>query len=121
MDVSGTEYGEVKSDAIDLDPSLQIEKVGWTKDGQVLTVGTTNGQILSYLAALPVVSDFYGTQVNVPTDLLYFSGLCSVSSMQYAPSYRSNRFIMLLTSLLTFLNVFPVGSIPHVTAGNVHC
>ena len=27
MDVSGTEYGEVKSDAIDLDPSLQIEKV----------------------------------------------------------------------------------------------
>lgn len=27
MDVSGSEYSEVKSDAIDLDPSMQIEKV----------------------------------------------------------------------------------------------
>jgi WD repeat-containing protein 19 len=77
MDVSGTEYGEVKSDAIDLDPSLQIEKVGWTKDGQVLTVGTTNGQILSYLAALPVVSDFYGTQVQISIN-------CSSLHAQYS-------------------------------------
>ncbi|GAX77949.1 hypothetical protein CEUSTIGMA_g5391.t1 [Chlamydomonas eustigma] len=73
MDVSGTDYHEVKADAIDLDPSLQVTKVGWTRDGQILTVGTSNGQLRSYLAALPVISDFYGTQVLYLTSLLEMS------------------------------------------------
>lgn len=41
-----------------------VYKVGWTKDGQVLTVATTNGQLLTFLAALPVVFDFHLTKVS---------------------------------------------------------
>ena len=64
-------------------------QVGWTKDGQVLTVGTTNGMLVSYLAALPVVSDFYGTQVRGPPphwashwgrDRLFFTWELAVAS-----------------------------------------
>ena len=40
-----------------------VEKVGWTPDGQVLTVATTAGQLFSFLSALPMVFDFYGTKV----------------------------------------------------------
>lgn len=41
-----------------------VEQVGWTHDGQVLSVSTTSGEIYSYLSTLPIVSDFYSSQVS---------------------------------------------------------
>ncbi|MEW5304579.1 MAG: hypothetical protein WDW36_007181 [Sanguina aurantia] len=73
VDASGTDYTEVKSNAIDLDPHQLVEKVGWTKDGQVLTVGCQNGYLYSYLAALPTVYDFCGSKVIYMTSLLEMS------------------------------------------------
>ncbi len=32
---SGNDYNEIKSDAVDLDANQAVEKVGWTRDGQV--------------------------------------------------------------------------------------
>jgi hypothetical protein len=45
-------------------PVQTVEKVGWTRDGQVLTVSTANGQLMSFLAALPVIYDHNGTKVS---------------------------------------------------------
>ncbi|MEW5318051.1 MAG: hypothetical protein WDW38_009304 [Sanguina aurantia] len=73
VDASGTDYTEVKSNAIDLDPHQLVEKVGWTKDGQVLTVGCQNGYLYSYLAALPTVYDYCGAKVIYMTSLLEMS------------------------------------------------
>lgn len=39
LDASGSDYGEIKSDAVDLDPNQAVEKVGWTRDGQVRAPG----------------------------------------------------------------------------------
>lgn len=121
---ANADYNEIKGDAVDLDANQAIEKVGWTKDGQVsklrrtrrrkgergkgrlargdgwtletrveepawggeecisrtsvvlkyvavafvrhcqvLTVGTHNGYMHSFLASLPMVYDFHGTRV----------------------------------------------------------
>lgn len=36
VDASGTDYGEVKGDSVELDPSVgAVNRVGWTRDGQV--------------------------------------------------------------------------------------
>ena len=45
-------------------PPQLVERVGWTKDGQVLTVATSSGQLVSYLSALPVVFYYHGTKVG---------------------------------------------------------
>jgi hypothetical protein len=37
LDSSGQDYNEIKSDAVDLDANQSVEKVGWTRDGQVRT------------------------------------------------------------------------------------
>lgn len=73
MDVSGTDYSEIKGDAIDLEPNMHVEQVGWTKDGQVLTLSTSNGRLISLLAALPVVFDFNRTKVVYLTSVLEMS------------------------------------------------
>lgn len=67
---SGNDYNEIKSDAVDLDANQAVEKVGWTRDGQVLTVGTHNGYLHSFLASLPMVYDYNGTRVLYLTSLL---------------------------------------------------
>jgi len=41
-----------------------VEQVGWTHDGQVLTISTTSGEVLSYLSTLPVVFDYHSSQVR---------------------------------------------------------
>ncbi|GFH09592.1 WD_REPEATS_REGION domain-containing protein, partial [Haematococcus lacustris] len=73
LDASGTEFTEVKADAIDLEPNQAVERVGWTRDGQVLTLSTASGQLLSYLAALPVVYSHHATKVMHLTSLLELS------------------------------------------------
>eukprot|EP00798_Chlamydomonas_sp_ICE-L_P012670 gene12669-15902_t len=73
LDASGHEYMEVKSDAIDLSPNERVDKVGWSKDGQVLTVSTTSGMLYSYLAALPSIFDVHMTKVMYLTSLLEMS------------------------------------------------
>lgn len=40
-----------------------VSQVGWTHDGQVLTISTMDGEISSYLAVLPMVFDYQGTRV----------------------------------------------------------
>ncbi|KXZ49298.1 hypothetical protein GPECTOR_22g892 [Gonium pectorale] len=70
LDTSGQDYNEIKSDAVDLDANQSVEKVGWTRDGQVLTVGTHNGYLHSFLASLPMVYDFHGQRVLYLTSLL---------------------------------------------------
>mmetsp|Transcript_36982 Transcript_36982/g.82211 ORF Transcript_36982/g.82211 Transcript_36982/m.82211 type:complete len:1366 (+) Transcript_36982:300-4397(+) len=73
MNASGTDFSEIKADAIDLDANITLDRVGWTRDGQVLTISTTTGQVYSYLAALPVVFDYYQTKVIYLTSLLEMS------------------------------------------------
>jgi len=85
MDVTGSEYSEVKSDAIDLDPGLQIEQVGWSRDGQILTVSTTTGQLVSFLAALPVVFDSHHTRVMYLTSVLEVT-IADMSATRAAPA-----------------------------------
>ncbi|GLC35581.1 hypothetical protein PLESTB_000191100 [Pleodorina starrii] len=70
LDSSGQDYNEIKSDAVDLDANQSVEKVGWTRDGQVLTVGTHNGYLHTFLASLPMVYDYHGTRVLYLTSLL---------------------------------------------------
>ncbi|PNW73788.1 hypothetical protein CHLRE_13g572700v5 [Chlamydomonas reinhardtii] len=78
---ANADYNEIKGDAVDLDANQAIEKVGWTKDGQVLTVGTHNGYMHSFLASLPMVYDFHGTRVLYLTSLLEMT-LLDVSRRQ---------------------------------------
>lgn len=73
VDCSGSDFVELKSDMVELDASEQVEKLGWTKDGQVLTVATQNGYLHAFLAALPVVFDVHGTRVMYLTSLLEMS------------------------------------------------
>lgn len=70
LDVSGNTYSELKGDAIDLDTNMSVEQVGWTKDGQILTVSTTMGHLKTYLANLSVVYDSFDTQVMYLTSML---------------------------------------------------
>lgn len=35
IDLLGQECKEIKSDALDLDPKLHLDRVDWTQDGQV--------------------------------------------------------------------------------------
>ena len=70
LDVSGNTYSELKGDAIDLEPNLSVEQVGWTKDGQILTISTTMGHLKTYLANLSVVYDSFDTQVMYLTSML---------------------------------------------------
>lgn len=70
LDVSGSDYAEVKGDALDLEPHMQVEQVGWSRDGQILTVATQSGQLLSFLAALPVVFDSHASKVLYLTSVL---------------------------------------------------
>lgn len=73
LDAAGTEYAEIRGDAIELDGNCVVDKVGWTRDGQVLTVATEKGQLLSFLAALPLVYDSCGTKALYLTSLLEMS------------------------------------------------
>ncbi|KAG1674427.1 hypothetical protein FOA52_012954 [Chlamydomonas sp. UWO 241] len=84
MDVSGSEYSEVKSDALDLDPGVQVEQVGWSRDGQILTVSTMTGQLFSFLAALPVVFDSHATKVMYLTSVLEVT-IADMSSTRAPP------------------------------------
>eukprot|EP00879_Flechtneria_rotunda_P026426 GHRR01028175.1.p1 GENE.GHRR01028175.1~~GHRR01028175.1.p1 ORF type:complete len:731 (+),score=226.61 GHRR01028175.1:88-2280(+) len=59
----GAEYGEVAGDGIELPPGHSVEKLGWGQEGQVLSVGTSGGLLLTYLAALPAVFTSHGTNV----------------------------------------------------------
>ncbi|KAK9830069.1 hypothetical protein WJX72_009571 [[Myrmecia] bisecta] len=65
----GAEIREVAGDAIELGPNQFICSLGWTQDGQLLTVATLDGQLYTYLASLPVVSGAWGTRVAHLTSL----------------------------------------------------
>lgn len=69
----GSAYGEIKSDAIELRSHQNVEKLGWSADGQVLSVGTDDGNICNYLAALPTVYAVHGNKIAYLTSLLEIS------------------------------------------------
>jgi len=69
LETSGPTFAENKTDAIDLQPDQIVQQVGWTQDGQVLTVALTNGLIMSFLSTLPVVFDYQSSKVIYLTSL----------------------------------------------------
>lgn len=52
---AGASVKELPGEAVELPPGQVVAGLGWSRDGQVLTVATAGGQLLSYLAALPAV------------------------------------------------------------------
>lgn len=44
------------------------EKIGWTQDGQILTVSTKDGHLFSYLTSIPLMNDAMDSRVVI---LLY--------------------------------------------------
>eukprot|EP00873_Tetraselmis_striata_P029142 jgi/Tetstr1/449406/TSEL_036501.t1 len=64
----GTGFKEMTEDAIEMQGST-IESLKYTDDGSVLTIATTAGGILSYLATLPVVHASFMTRVAYLTSL----------------------------------------------------
>lgn len=70
LDAGGVQYSEIKGDAIELDGGFRVDRLGWTRDGQVLSVSSERGQLHSFLAALPVVSDTNGSKVLYLTSIM---------------------------------------------------
>ena len=67
-------FENLKPDGIDLSgEGGQTSKVGWSPDGQILTVGTTTGHIHAFLARMRIVHGNSGAQVA------YLSSLREVS------------------------------------------
>ena len=51
---------QVKSDSITLDAEFgTIQQLEWTSDGQIISLSTSNGQVLNFLAVMPVLNDSY--------------------------------------------------------------
>ena len=59
-----------EADKYDLDNEYgALRKVEWTDDGQILTVSSKNGNIHTFLTRIPVMHDYYGTQILYLTSL----------------------------------------------------
>jgi len=41
----------------------RVTRVAWTSDGQILTVSTSGGRIMSFLASMPLMSGVFGSKV----------------------------------------------------------
>ena len=70
-------WRQVKSESVRFDRHRegQVTNVAWTSDGQILTVGTMTGRVYSFVAAMPMVHDSYGSR------MAYMSSLQEVSVM----------------------------------------
>lgn len=51
----GGDYGEVKSESIELAGAQEVHQVNWGRNGQVLTYSTTSGLLSCHMVALPAV------------------------------------------------------------------
>ena len=68
--VDASTWKQVKEDATVLDASQgDIVSLSWTSDGQILTVATSGGYVLTYLARLPDVSDSHENRVAFMSSL----------------------------------------------------
>ncbi|KAF5840991.1 hypothetical protein DUNSADRAFT_14848 [Dunaliella salina] len=85
LETSGPTFAENKTDAIDLQPDQIVQQVGWTQDGQVLTVSLTNGLVLSFLSTLPVVFDYQSSKVIYLTSLQEMT-LVDMSNREVSPT-----------------------------------
>ena len=57
-------WKELKSEAVHLDREHgNLDKMEWTEDGQILTVGTRNGRIYNFLARMAAIHDCQRTRV----------------------------------------------------------
>ncbi|KAF8062105.1 WDR19 [Scenedesmus sp. PABB004] len=65
----GAAYGEAPGEGVELPPGHSVERLGWGQDGQVLSVGTSGGMLVTYLAALPSVFAAHGGRVAALTSL----------------------------------------------------
>ncbi|KAK3285957.1 hypothetical protein CYMTET_6459 [Cymbomonas tetramitiformis] len=70
IDMVGQECNEIKSDSIEFESNVVLDKLQWTQDGQVLSVSTQGGDVHSYLASLPVINDVCETRLVYLTSLL---------------------------------------------------
>ena len=50
------------------------DKLAWTSDGQILTVGTNAGYVYSFLTKLPVTHSAYGTKIVVCIAHVFLNG-----------------------------------------------
>ena len=63
-------WQEVKSEALYLDKNDGMaETVGWSPDGQILSVSTSNGFVVNYLARMPTIHDSCGSRVGYVSSL----------------------------------------------------
>lgn len=65
----GARIQEVPSETVEVPPGQLVDSLGWSRDGQVLTVSTNGGQLVSYLAALPTVFCAHGGRLAHLTSL----------------------------------------------------
>ncbi|GAQ81709.1 hypothetical protein KFL_000880240 [Klebsormidium nitens] len=69
VDLRGLEFKEIKSDQLTLDAGAKCARVQWTRDGQVLTVATKDGELHGFLATLPAVCASWDARVAHLTSL----------------------------------------------------
>jgi WD repeat-containing protein 19 len=60
---------EVRGDKINVPNGAQINKMHWTKDGQVLTVSTVSSNIMAFLMVVPTISAISGNLAAVLSSL----------------------------------------------------
>jgi WD repeat-containing protein 19 len=88
----------------------RIHNICWSPDGQILTVGTSNGNVYNFLAKMSVLSAKYKTNVA------FLSSLREVSIVDAARSRGTNRSIDVTLKLEpSFIALGP----RHIAAGKM--
>jgi len=100
-------FKEIKSDMITLDEieNSDIDSIGWSPDGQILTVSTVKGNIYNFLAKMSVLF------ANYKTSIAYLSSLREISIVDGVKKSRPIDVIVKLEPTL-----IAVGG-KHVAAG----
>lgn len=71
--MTGLDCKELRDDGVSFEEGTSLRHIEWTNDGQVLTVGTREGDIYTYLASLPSIYDCFESRVVRLSSLLELS------------------------------------------------
>jgi hypothetical protein len=84
---------EIKSDQLTLDAGVKCERVQWTRDGQILTVATKDGELHGFLASLPLISASFDARVA------HLTSLQELSIEDTLGQVRKGRFTLVQASI----------------------
>eukprot|EP00210_Caulerpa_lentillifera_P006117 g5844.t1 len=76
----------ISSETIGHDTSELINQVEWTSDGQVLTVSTKSGRVLSFLSELPLLHDVWMNHI------LYLTSMMQMDIVDFSKDKKTIRF-----------------------------